>query len=168
MKEIDLSEIRFRAVQPPDMALLEKWYSMTDQLGYATGFKSLTEVKEKILTYPMMSMMIVLGHDQAAGFVCCELRSLDGGDVAWIHIIIIDPAFQNRGIGTWVVRKLLKSFASRGTSAVMASVSRHNTRGLRFWESLGFMPSTAMEKTLSNSGTSDVAIMKKNLTGNQA
>jgi len=112
----------------------------------------------------MISMMIILGDDQAVGFICCELRILDERKVVWIHIIIVDPVFQNRGIGTWAVRRLLNNFESRGASVAMASVSEENKCGLRFWESLGFERFPTMEKALNNSGTSGVAIMKRNLT----
>lgn len=164
MREISMHEISFRSVSPRDMDSLEKWYSMTDELGYATGFKSLEEERERIMSHPMISMMIILGDDQAVGFICCELRILDERKVVWIHIIIVDPVFQNRGIGTWAVRRLLNNFESRGASVAMASVSEENKCGLRFWESLGFERFPTMEKALNNSGTSGVAIMKRNLT----
>jgi len=167
MRENGSGEISFRSIKPQDMAFLEKWYSMTDELGYATGFKSFAEAKERILSYPMVSMIIALPGGMAAGFVCCELRKLDRNKVGWIHIIMVDPAYQNRGIGTMAVRKLLECFQSRGCSAVMVSVSEQNTRGLRFWESLGFTRSRDMENVLDASGTSGVAIMKINLAGGQ-
>lgn len=167
MREISLNEISFRNIGAQDMPLLEKWYAMTDQLGYATGFKSLDEVREKILSDTMISLLIILDGRLTAGFVCCELRNLNRRHVAWIHIMLVDPAFQNRGIGTEAVSKLLRFLASMGATAALASVSERNQRGLGFWKSLGFERSFSMEKILSTFGTSGVAIMKKALTGTQ-
>ncbi len=167
MCENGLDKISFRNVGPRDMACLEKWYSMTDELGYATGFKNLGEVRERITSQPMISMMITVGDDQAVGFICCEPRSLDGNKIVWIHIIMVDPAWQNRGIGTRAVSKLLDCFETRGYADVIASVSEQNKRGLRFWERIGFIRSPAMEKMLDESGTSGVAIMRRSLAGSR-
>jgi len=163
MEEINLYDISFRSIKPPDMAQLEKWYAMTDELGYATGFQRLGDVRDKLLSYPRMSMMIILGEDQAAGFVCYEMKNLNGKNVAWIHILLVDPAFQNKGIGSWIVRKLLEWFESMDTVAVVVSVSEQNPRGLKFWENLGFARSRALEKILYGFGTKGVAIMKKTM-----
>lgn len=163
MEEINLHDISFRSIKPPDMVQLEKWYAMTDDLGYATGFRRFDEVRDKLLSYPWMSMMIVLGENQAAGFVCYEMKNLNGKNVAWIHILLVDPALQNKGIGSWTVRKLLEWFESMDTIAVVVSVSEQNLRGLKFWESLGFERSRSLEKILDGFGTKSVAIMKKTM-----
>ncbi|HOK42552.1 MAG TPA: GNAT family N-acetyltransferase [Thermoclostridium caenicola] len=163
MEEVSLHDISFRSINPPDMAQLEKWYAMTDELGYATGFKRLDEVREKLLSYPMTSMMIIHGEEQAAGFVCYELKNMNGKNVAWIHILLVDPAFQNRGIGSWTIRKLLEWFESMDTTAVVVSVSEQNHRGLKFWENLGFSRSLDLERILSGFGTKGVVIMKRYL-----
>ena len=168
MREIGLDQISLRNVKPQDMQFLDKWYSMGDELGYATGFKSFREVRERIMSYPMVSMIIALADDRAVGLICYETRNLGGKKVVWVHIIIVDPAWQSRGIGTRAVARLLDFFEARGYSDVMASVSCQNKRGLRFWEGLGFIRSPAMERALDASGTSGVAIMRKNLAENQA
>lgn len=165
MDEKKLNGISLRNVNPGDIPILEKWYSMTDELGYATGFKNFADVRDRILSDPLVSRMIATGDGRNAGFVCYELRSVGSMKAAWIHIIIVDPAFQNRGIGTRAMGKLLASLEAEGVAAALVSVSERNTRGIRFWKSLGFQRSRPLEKTLSHLGTSGVAIMKRVLSG---
>ena len=88
------------------------------------------------MSYPMVSMIIALADDRAVGLICYETRNLGGKKVVWVHIIIVDPAWQSRGIGTRAVARLLDFFEARGYSDVMASVSCQNKRYLRFWEGL--------------------------------
>ena len=127
MREIGLDQISLRNVKPQDMQFLDKWYSMGDELGYATGFKSFREVRERIMSYPMVSMIIALADDRAVGLICYETRNLGGKKVVWVHIIIVDPAWQSRGIGTRAVARLLDFFEAR-LSDVMASVSSEQAR----------------------------------------
>lgn len=158
-------EIGFRTLEPRDSALLEKWYAMTDQFGYATGFKSFDEIRERIMPaenqYAIASMIMISGRNEAAGFIYGELKSLDRTTVLWIHIIIIDPAFQGKGLGTCVVNRLLHYAKSQGAIASVVSVSEQNKRGIRFWERLGFVRSAAMEGSI---GAAGVAIMKRILS----
>jgi len=159
-----MDEVSFRNVETDDIALLEYWYSMTDRLGYATGFRNFADVKDRLLSGPVISRMIVINGSQPVGFLCFELRSLDRVKAAYIHIMMIDPLFQNRGIGTQAAEKLLKFLASHGASAVLLSVHRQNKRGLKFWESLGFRQLPAMEKMTAFSGTNEATILQKSLT----
>lgn len=158
-------EIGFRVIDPEDSALLEKWYAMTDQFGYATGFKSFSEVRQSLMPsinqYSVASMILIPGRNEAAGFVFAELKNLDRITVLWIHIIIIDPEFQGKGLGTCVVNRLLNYAKSQGAAASVVSVSEHNKRGIHFWEKLGFGHSAILEESLNTIGQTGVAIMKR-------
>jgi GNAT superfamily N-acetyltransferase len=167
MRADDYCEIEYRSVTQTDCALLEKWYGMTAQFGYATGFKSFGEIRERIerASFPpaIASMIGIPGRDEAVGFVYAELISLDRAAVLWIHILIIDPACQGRGLGARAVNRLLDYARSQGATASVVSVSEMNTRGLRFWEKQGFVRSAALEKSLEELGQTGVAIMKRTL-----
>ena len=51
MREIGLDQISLRNVKPQDMQFLDKWYSMGDELGYATGFSFRRSGKDNVLSH---------------------------------------------------------------------------------------------------------------------
>lgn len=159
-------EIALRKVIPPDSAILEKWYGMTEEFGYATGFKSFEDIRNRIecpsSPYEISSMVMLSGREKAVGFILGELKNLDRNKVFWIHIIIVDPDFQSCGLGTCVVNKILNYARHRyGASASLVSVSEKNKQGLSFFEKLGFIRCRSLENSLSTFGTTGVAIMKR-------
>lgn len=154
--------IMFRAVEADDSPLLEKWYGMTDQFGFATGFKSFDDIRDRIMPFQSPAcialMILTSGRAEAVGFVYVEFKNLDRKTVLWIHIIIVDPSFQRKGLGACAINRLLNYAGSQGAIASVVSVSEQNAKGLRFWQKLGFTRSASMEGTLGQPG---VAIMKK-------
>lgn len=160
--------ILFRALEPKDTAVLEKWYRMTDQLGYATGFKSFDEVKERIKNNSghssVISMILLENREEPVGFVYGELKMLNQANVLWIYLIIIDPAWQMQGIGTRAVNKLLRFAANHfNVSLCLITVAEKNSQGMRFWEKLGFLRSLPLEESLNTFGPAGIAIMKKSI-----
>lgn len=166
MENYNEARLRFRIMTQSDMFLIEKWYGMTDQFGYATGFKSFSYLQQKLLL-PMevhrFTLMINLG-DTTIGFVFGEIKYIEKKTVLWIHILIIEPAFQHKGFGTCAVNKLLNFIRLRhGPFTCIVAVSNNNKQGLSFWENTGFLRSTGMEKSLHQIGSSQVAILKREI-----
>jgi ribosomal protein S18 acetylase RimI-like enzyme len=158
-------EIAFRQVCPADFKLLEKWYGMTDQFGYATGLKSFDEIKVRMVAsdFPGNASMIMLnGRERPVGFVFSEMKHSHQKQVLWINIIIVDPDFQGQGLGTCAINKMLAMAQNRSDAkAALVSVSERNSRGLSFFEKLGFVRCKSLEDSLSAFGPNDVAIMKR-------
>ena len=84
----------------------------------------------------------------AAIFLVCEvdskvvgcIRGTYDGSRAIIHQLSVHPAYQRRGIGTIIVREIVKRFQERGASTVSATVT---TDSLGFWRKVGFKKTKA-------------------------
>ena len=158
----------FKKIGPEDFSLLKKWYGMTDSLGYATGFKTYEEIKGKILEHGRRSqfpLMVELKGAGTAGFVYAELKQADRMMLLWLHVLLIDPRYQRKGLGSWAVNRLLKTFNNRYPGLIcIAPVAFDNKEGIAFWEKNGFDRSPEMESALSRFGSKEVAIMRKSMT----
>ncbi len=85
---------------------------------------------------------------EAAVFLVCEVdgkvvglvRGTYDGSRAIIHLLSIHPTFQGQGIGTALVRELVKRFGEKGAPTVSATVTDES---LRFWQKVGFRKTKA-------------------------
>jgi len=79
----------------------------------------------------------------AAVFLVCELdgkvvgavRGNYDGSRAMIHQISVHPAYQRRGIGTALVKEIVKRFQQMGAPTVSATITE---KSLPFWQKVGF------------------------------
>lgn len=161
--------IVFRGLVQKDIALLEKWYGMKDQFGYATGFKNFLEIKQKLLEPikpdALISMIDIAEDNKTIGFIYGEFKKTGSKTILWIHILIVEPAYQRRGLGTSAVNKLLQDVKLyHRPLTCIAAVSEKNIPGLSFWSKVGFTRSESMEESLYQLGTSNVAIFQKAIT----
>lgn len=156
----------FRGLNSLDLALLEKWYSMTDYFGYATGFKDFAEIRQRILK-PSESNIIISMIESGAerktiGFVYGEVKMKESQIILWIYTLIIEPDYQRRGFGTLAVNKLLQwAHHKYGALTCVVSVSERNPKGLSFWGKVGFSRSSGLEGSLSHIGPSGIAILQR-------
>ncbi|MCX7774382.1 MAG: GNAT family N-acetyltransferase [Clostridia bacterium] len=159
-------DLGFRGLDVKDFATLEKWYRMTDHFGYATGFKDFSEIRQRLLKssspQDLISMIDIGQGNDAVGFVYGEVKTVETKTVLWIYIIIIDPVFQRKGLGSQAIKQLLQFARQKyGPLTCIVAVSERNIKGLMFWERMGFTRSQGMEESLSQNGTAHVAIMKR-------
>jgi len=84
----------------------------------------------------------------AAVFLVCEtggevvgvVRGNYDGSRAMIHQLSVHPAFQRRGVGTALVREIVKRFERMGAPTVSATVMEES---LPFWREAGFRKTKA-------------------------
>jgi ribosomal protein S18 acetylase RimI-like enzyme len=72
---------------------------------------------------------------QVDGKVIGVVRGNYDGSRAMIHQISVHPAYQRRGIGTALVREIVKRFQQKGAPTVSATVAE---KSLPFWQKVGF------------------------------
>jgi N-acetylglutamate synthase-like GNAT family acetyltransferase len=79
----------------------------------------------------------------AAVFLVCEIddrvvgvvRGDYDGSRAMVHQLSVHPAYQRRGIGTALVKEIVKRFRQMGAPTVSATVTEES---LPFWQKVGF------------------------------
>ena len=84
----------------------------------------------------------------AAVFLVCEVgdevvgvvRGNYDGSRAIIHQLSVHPAHQRRGIGTALVREIVKRFQQMGAPTVSATITEES---LPFWQKVGFRKTRA-------------------------
>jgi mycothiol synthase len=69
------------------------------------------------------------------GFLLAGRRSDEG--VGWIHILAVDPAYQDRGLGTALTRSAFAAFAAAGLREARLGVASYNARGRHVYERVG-------------------------------
>ncbi|MFX0124089.1 MAG: GNAT family N-acetyltransferase [Candidatus Hodarchaeota archaeon] len=84
----------------------------------------------------------------AAVFLVCEqddriigvIRGVYDGSRAMIHQLSVHPAYQNQGVGTALVKNIIKIFRQQGAPTVSATVMEES---MPFWEQVGFRKTKA-------------------------
>jgi len=79
----------------------------------------------------------------AAVFLVCEIdgrvvgvvRGNYDGSRAMVHQLSVHPAYQKQGIGTVLVKEIVKRFRQMGAPTVSATVTEES---LPFWQKVGF------------------------------
>jgi len=157
--------LTFKELSDDDMALLEKWYGMTDCFGYATGFRDFSDIRQRLKSAEPGRLAFMINcpdKKSPAGFVFGQVKMNNSEAVLWVYILIIEPSFQNKGLGTLTINNLLNYAKTKyGIRACLVSVSCRNRKGLSFWEKAGFSRSPSLEQHLQQYGTNEVAILKK-------
>jgi N-acetylglutamate synthase-like GNAT family acetyltransferase len=79
----------------------------------------------------------------AAVFLVCDMngkvvgvvRGNYDGSRAMIHQLSVHPAYQKRGVGTALLKEIVKKFRKRGAPTVSAMITE---KSLPFWQKVGF------------------------------
>lgn len=76
----------------------------------------------------------------------------------WIGLLLIDPAFRNKGIGRKVVQNIQHRARRRGIKALKLSVLYANPKGLKFWLREGFVHHRDAPATATSDGHDRVVL----------
>lgn len=78
---------------------------------------------------------VVVDGEEIVGFLIAGRRPTEG--VAYVHILAVAPAHQNRGLGTAMLQSAFAAFAQAGLREVRLDVASYNPRALHVYERLG-------------------------------
>ena len=74
------------------------------------------------------------------GKVVGAVRGNYDGSRAMIHLLSVHPSVQRQGVGTALVKEVVKSFQRRGALTISATITE---KSLPFWEKMGFRKTKA-------------------------
>ncbi len=95
--------------------------------------------------WSMDSFRAELANERAENFVICQNKRIIGYSTLWmivdelhIHKIAVIPAFQNRGIASWVVDFILQRAKEKGIINAYIEVRQSNASAIHLYEKFGF------------------------------
>lgn len=171
-----MENLSFKDVNQESLEDLLKLYNQNEINIYATGIDrpmSLEDIKQKY-----MEVLVNCHEFFACIFVCDPYDSkkkmigvikgridYDNSEEAWISSILIDSNFQNSGIGTKVVRAIMKMLKDTyDIKTVLIGILSGNGIGRGFWSKMGFNYIRTIEQYIKlNNKNEDFIIMKKDL-----
>ncbi|WP_456371466.1 GNAT family N-acetyltransferase [Thermodesulfatator atlanticus] len=78
-------------------------------------------------------------NDKPVGFIAIQPDCRFHGEIVpEIHELVVDPAYQGRGIGKLLIQKALDFLSEKGFDRVALWVGERNEDAKRFYEKLGF------------------------------
>ena len=153
--EIKIGKVSTRPATADDLEFMLEAYRLNFRaiIEEARGWDD--EIERQSLRNEMEKSpyLILLYDGEDAGFVCLEIH-----DAAYIKNIEVHPDFNGRGIGTLVLRWLMKKAAGK---PVRVAVTEKNHKGMEFYTNLGFRP--VGEITLPLRGSRGLQLLKKTL-----
>jgi GNAT superfamily N-acetyltransferase len=97
-------------------------------------------LKERFLSPSTASKNIVLvadASDRAVGLLLLECAPLK---TARITYIVVDPEFQNKGVGKALIEKAAIAAREQGASGLEVLIHKDNVRSREFHQHIGFLP----------------------------
>ena len=171
-----MENLSFQDVNKESLEDLLKLYNQNEINIYATGIDrpmSLEDIKQKYME------VLVNSHEF---FACIFVRDsesntkkmigvikgridYDNNEEAWISSILIDSNYQNSGIGTKVVKSIIKMLKDTYDIKTMyIGILSGNGIGRGFWNKMGFDYIRTIEQYIKlNNKNEDFIIMKKDL-----
>lgn len=123
-----------------------KWYNMTDEFKFATGFDrpvTMGVLVKKYIEALASGNEFFLGiYLRNEGIIIGILKGMlenEKGGIAWIKSLIIDPSYQRMGYGSSAVNLFL-DFLGKNTKIrdVYLAVAEENAVGINFWRKQQF------------------------------
>lgn len=123
-----------RDFEHKDAQALVEILKMNNQFGFpeVDGPEAMSRVK----ACSAAIFLVYEKHGKAVGAV----RGNYDGSRAIIHELSVHPDYQRQGIGTALVKEIVKRFQDRGAPTVSATVIEES---LRFWQKMGFKKTKA-------------------------
>ena len=173
MKLLENNNIRLRALEPSDLALLYKWENNSSlwEFGSTLSPYSKSTLEEyirdsrlDIYTVRQLRLMIELKHEDNATVGTIDLYDFDPHHNRAGIGILIDPAYQKRGFATEALGLMERyAFSFLLMHQLYAYVPNANTASLSLFAKAGYQPAGVLKKWLVVTGgrREDVAVLQK-------
>lgn len=122
-------EISIRPIDPDDLSLVYE----IDQIAFETIWRNSKE-QLKIAFFEAISTTIAEYDGQVVGYQISTCRS----QIGHLARLAVDPAYQNRGIGSALVRDVLDQFQRQGIVQVTVNTQMRNKASLELYKKFGF------------------------------
>ncbi len=169
---IQNSLIYFRDIKLSDLHKVLEWYNKVDDFKFATGIDfpiTLEVLKQKYAEVVISKNEFFVGvyssrEQNMIGLLKGNLKH-ELENIMWISSIVIDPAYQNKGLGRESVNLLIRYLQkNNGINEVYLAVIEDNIQGRIFWEKQGFTELRKMQNHLKlHDKPQNVIIMFRNL-----
>lgn len=100
------------------------------------------EMAKRLINSPYSISIGVYNDNNLIAFITVsvnpKLSNMVGKKLGNILLLVVDPAFQNKGLGKQLVKKGLELLESMGVELITVSTDIYNTKAIRVYESNGF------------------------------
>ena len=168
---ISSSFIRIRDLEEKDLEYIYKWYNMTEEFRFATGYNEpvrFEELKNMYTKAILQENVFFAGihneNDIMIGMINGRIIAGNKSRI-WLNIFAIDPAHRRKGYGSIAFNMLVEHFASdKNISEIFLAVERQNNQGKQFWEKQDFEEIKKVKHTRMLMGLcDDITIMRRKL-----
>ncbi|MBS3172327.1 GNAT family N-acetyltransferase [Candidatus Woesearchaeota archaeon] len=90
--------------------------------------------------YQFYDLYSIKADQELVGFICINPNFLCPGDIAFGEEIAIKEGYTDKGIGTWVLNEISKTYSKKGFKKLMGIVDT-NSRAKKLYKRLGINPS---------------------------
>lgn len=133
------------------------------------GWGYTREDLERLLGFRGAESFVAMLGERRVGVVTTAFYPLRGGGLlGWIGNMVVDPAHRRRGIGSWMVRRVVDLLRERGVVAVKLYAYEHR---LRFYEGVGFDAGNSFLRVVGLGGKqfcSNVSTLCREMVGKAA
>src|SRR5689334_18193954 len=127
------SLFKIRVMKISDHKEAVKLWKKTEGMGY-----SVSDSKENVNKYLKrnrgLSFVALNNNEELIG----TILSGHDGKRAFIYHLAVDKKYRGKGIGKELVKECIKKLRSEGIPKCMLAVFNNNTKGKRFWQSIGW------------------------------
>ena len=132
-------------INPTNLKIILQWYN-NEEFKFATGLEGNVGLYQLAQMYNNAEQsennfwagIFILSTGEMIGILKGQIKKAAQISL-WINTLIIDKPYQNKGYGKKTVNLLINyTKLKSNVSVVFIAVSELNTKGYKFWESLGF------------------------------
>jgi ribosomal-protein-alanine N-acetyltransferase len=126
----------------------------------------MTPLRQLALYYKIIpeGFLVAEVDGNVAGYIVANLRERQGNEEGHILSIAVDPAHRRRGLGTELIKEIVKVFQNKGIRLLSLEVKASNDDARKFYLNLGFEEIGILKRYYRGRGyTEDAIIMTKRI-----